>query len=71
MANFTEKNRNQSITLRSRWALSQYRSYGVGPETPFSPRLKSVSRRLIQVPCLHLVHAQVSTQQKSEWFGGG
>jgi hypothetical protein len=53
MASFTEKNWGRSITLRSRWALSQYRSYVVGPETPFSPCLKSVSRRLIQVPCSH------------------
>jgi hypothetical protein len=41
MARFTElNNRTLSFTLGSRWALSQYRSSGVGPDTPNFSMLK-------------------------------
>jgi hypothetical protein len=54
MASFTELNdRKHNITLGPCWALSQYRSYVVGPETPMSPCSKSTMCLLIQVPCLH------------------
>jgi hypothetical protein len=54
MVNFTElNNRNPHIILSSYWALSQYRSHIIGPETPISPYSKSTMYYLIQVPCLH------------------